>query len=118
MHWNDAHPYIAQEQEDGAATLQNQFIYNLKDGAECGFKYFLFDGTEKQIGLRIRGKFSGEIQVILDDPDGSPVAAIEVTEGERWHWDNARLSVLAGTHALYFKVSGQGSCDLDAFAIS
>ena len=118
VHWNDAHPYIAQEQEDGAATLQNQFIYNLKDGAECGFKYFLFDGTEKQIGLRIRGKFSGEIQVILDDPDGSPVAAIEVTEGERWHWDNARLSVLAGTHALYFKVSGQGSCDLDAFFIS
>ena len=118
VHWNEAHPYIAQEQEGGAATLQNQFIYNLRDGAECGFKYFAFDGTERQIALRVRGEFTGEIQVIPDDPDGSPAVSVKVSGGDRWQWESAELSIPAGTHALYFKVLGQGSCDLDAFYIS
>lgn len=117
VHWNEAHPYIAQEAEGGAATLQNQYIYNLRDGAACGFKYFLFDGTEKKIGLRVRGAFEGEIQVLCDSPEGTLLASVTVSEGEKWHWVYSDLSGVTGSHALYFRVRGTGSCDFDSFSI-
>ena len=118
MHWNEEHPYIAQENEGGAATLQNQYIYNLRDGAACGFKYFLFDGTEKEIRLRVRGDFTGQIDVIPDEPNGKVSASLNVEKSEKWSWTGTEIAISRGVHALYFKVSGQGSCDLDAFAVS
>lgn len=118
VHWNEEHPYIAQENEGGAATLQNQYIYNLRDGAACGFKYFLFDGTEKEIRLRVRGDFTGQIDVIPDEPNGKVSASLNVEKSEKWSWTGTEIAISRGVHALYFKVSGQGSCDLDAFAVS
>lgn len=118
VHWNEAHPYIAQEDEGGVATLQNQYIYNLRDGAMCGFRYFRFDGTEEKIALRLRGNFRGCIRVLTDSPAGTPAAVVTMEEEtKRWQWRQAPLQVTPGTHALCFRVEGTGSVDLDAFRV-
>lgn len=116
--WNEEHPYISQEQEDGAATLQNQFIYNMRDKAVCGFKYFLFSGTESTISVRVRGSFTGTIQVLSDKEDGIQAAEIPVCPKDNWTWVKAELAELKGKHSLYFKMHGVGACDFDSFAIS
>lgn len=117
VHWNDAHPYISQEHEDQAATLQNQYIFNLRNGAVCGYKYFQFDGTEKTIDLRVRGLLQGSLTVRVDSPDGTVVAKTDFNDSADWKWIHADLSMISGTHALFFEVQGCGSCDFDAFWI-
>lgn len=116
-HWNDRHPYISQEAEDGVASLQNQFIYNMKDGAVCGFKNLEFDGSEKILRLRVRGQFTGEIEMILDGVDTPSVTKVLVKPNDRWHWIEKEITVDSGVHGVYFKVKGEGSCDIDAFGM-
>ncbi len=116
VHWHDAHPYIAQEDESGVATLQNQYLFNMRDGAVCGFKYLHFDGSEKQLMLRVRGDFNGTIQMVPDKPDGPELTAVPVQTCEKWHWISCDISPVTGDHAVYFRMNGNGSCDIDAFA--
>lgn len=117
VHWNEAHPYISQDYEDHAATLQNQFIFNLRDGAVCGYKYFQFNGTEQRICLRLRGQLQGCIIVRADAPDGVPLAQVMFNGSENWKWIEAKWDSICGTHALYFEIYGNNSCDFDAFRI-
>lgn len=118
IHWNEAHPYIAQESGiSSVATLQNQYIYNLQDKAICGFKYFRFDGTEKLLRMRLRGTLNGEISVHCDKPDGPCIAKVLVVESTDWNWSETSLSPIRGNYALYFKFFGKGKCDFDAFRI-
>ena len=115
--WNDAHPFISQEAEEGATTLQNQFIHNLKDGAVFGFKYLAFEGQERQIAIRVRGDFDGTICALLDHPDGEKMAEITVSPETIWNWRSAVLMQVQGVHGLYFRLKGNGICDIDCFRI-
>lgn len=115
--WQEEHPYISQEAEEGVASLQNQFIYNMRDGATCGFKYFQFSGEESKISVRIRGSFTGTVRVLLDGEDGAEVAAIPIYQKDNWTWIHAPLTETRGKHGLYFKMQGVGACDFDSFAI-
>jgi hypothetical protein len=115
VHWNDAHPYIAEESSGGAVTLRNQFIYNLKDHAVCGFRYLQFDGSEKVLALELRGNFSGSVELVLDDPAAEAWAAIPVKPAERWQATSCDINPIVGTHAVYFRFLGQGSCDMNSF---
>ncbi len=118
VHWNDMHPYISQEAEDRAATLQNQFIYNMKNNAVCGFKYLFFDGTETALELRVRGNFTGMIELVLDDPEGKAAAQVKVEPKNKWTWVKTETEQMPGSHAVYFRFVGTGSCDFDAFRFS
>ncbi len=115
--WNDAHPFISQESEDGAASLQNQFVHNLKDGAVCGFKYLEFEGQEKKIEICVRGTFNGIVKVLLDNPEGEKAAEVEIKPESIWNWRSARLAHVRGIHGLYFQMEGTGACDMDCFRI-
>lgn len=117
VHWNEAHPRIVQEQEEFAATLQNQYISNLRDGAVCGYKYFLFDGGERSIHLRLRGTLHGTVTIHTDTPNGPQAAQISFDGSKRWTWRRAEWHTGAGIHALYFTICGSGSCDFDAFSL-
>lgn len=117
VHWNEEHPYIAQENEQGVATLQNQYIYNLRSGAVCGFKYLQFDGGEDKISIRIRGDFRGKVGLFYDKPNGEAMAIVNVVPGMKWHWMCEKIEKVHGKHALYFRFHGIGSCDFDAFII-
>ncbi|MCD8076165.1 MAG: family 43 glycosylhydrolase [Lachnospiraceae bacterium] len=117
-------PYITEEAaaDDNDATNKGlkPYIYNLRRGAVAGFKYFAFDGTEKNISLELRG--NGSMEVRLDNPDGAVIASIatdiseEETEGNDWKSIKTSLTVTKGTHALYFVVT-EGKLDFAAFHI-
>jgi hypothetical protein len=115
--WNDAHPFVAQEADAGAATSAYAYVYNLRDKAEAGYKYLAFAGTERSVQLGLRGDFHGEVSVRLDAPDGREVASVAVACGETWRWAQGALAACVdGTHAVYLVPQGEGSLDLRAFA--
>lgn len=117
VHWDDRHPYIAQESDHGVATLTNQYIYNMKDGTVCGFKYFAFDGTEKKIRVRTRSGCDGEMYIYYDEPGKKLLTVISLKKGQKWNWSEAEFASMTGTHAIYMCYKGKGSCDLDSFSI-
>ena len=116
--WNGAHPLLRSEKPDGTATDANVYIANMKDGTVCGFKYLLFDGSETEIQLRLRGDFRGEVQVMLDAPESENVLTTVVFEAaEQWKSAAGTFSGIYGKHGLYLRTSGEGALDLDEFTI-
>lgn len=81
-------PYITEEKDAQCEHGCKPFICNMRTGAVAGFKYFEFDGTEKEISLELRG--NGKVEVLLDCLDGEVVAEAENT-GERWNIVSAEL---------------------------
>lgn len=103
-------PFITEEEREEGE--KNQYISNLQENAVCGVKYIKFQG-EDQVVLEIRGK--GNIQVLLDDEEGTAIGEISVDDS---CWTECRMEFpeLSGTHAVYFKVVGDGSCiDVSGF---
>ena len=110
-------PYITEETDENAENSMRPFIHNMRDGAVAGFKYFQFDGDEKEIRLVLRG--SGEMEVLLDSPEGKRIASVtvEVPDGkENWTETRSELDQVEGKHALYFKVK-EGDLDFAEFSI-
>lgn len=107
-------PYITEDADaDGEMGLK-PYIYNLRAGAAAGFKYFLFDGTEQEMELELRGK--GIVELILDMPEAEDAAAVFVSDEDNWHMVSSKLKINAGTHALYFRVK-EGKADIASFEI-
>ncbi|MCD8106046.1 MAG: family 43 glycosylhydrolase [Lachnospiraceae bacterium] len=113
----------------GNAAAENKgmkpFVYNLRQGAIAGFKYFSFDGTENKMTLELRG--SGSIEARLDTPEGTAVASagtdtskdtpyLEKPSSGGWKTVSAPLTATEGTHALYFVVT-EGRLDFASFEI-
>ncbi len=93
-------PYITEEQDENYEHECKPYICNLQSGAVAGFKYFEFDGTEKEIVLELRG--IGKVEVSVDAPDGEVVAEVENTN-EIWNFVSTALKKTEGVHALYVK---------------
>ena len=115
--WNEAHPYVAQDGDAGAASSACAYVYNLRDGAEVGWKYLEFNGTECDVRLEVRGTFTGSVSVRIDAPDGPEVARALVSPSDGWRWVEARISsTVTGVHAVYLVACGSVSLDLRALS--
>jgi hypothetical protein len=117
--WNEAHPYVAQEADAGAATSAYAYVHNLRDGAEVGWKYLAFDGSERSVRLEVRGTFNGSISVRVDASDGPEIACVCVSPSDAWVWAKASVSsTCTDAHAVYVVARGSGSLDLRALAFA
>ena len=92
--------YITEEKDAQCEHGCKPFICNMRTGAVAGFKYFEFDGTEKEISLELRG--NGKVEVSLDTPEGEVVAVAKNTS-ETWSAVSTALKKIKGVHALYVK---------------
>lgn len=119
VHWNEAHPYVGDEDADCVPTGNRGFVANLRDGAQVGYKYLAFAG-EGRVRLELRGTFVGRVRVLLDAPSGSgarEAGTVDVAPSAAWTEVSAQLAgPVDGTHAVYFVPEGEGALDLVAFS--
>ena len=109
------YPYFTQSGKDREGD-GDQYIANLKDGAWCGFKYFVFDGTESQITVTVRGQAEGKLDVFTSR-DLPPVSSISIHPCEEWKEYSGALDVPVGTSPLCFVFEGAGGLDFSQFSI-
>lgn len=114
-----ARPYFTQSLPDRESD-PDQYIANLRDGAEAGFKYFDLSETSS-VAATLRGRAEGRL-VVSFTPGGEAAAAIPVSLRTR-EWTAlpsvplapAAVSVRA---ALFFRFEGKGRLDFSAFTLS
>ena len=99
-----AHPYFTQTGKD-RMEHGDQYIANMRDGATAGFKYFLFDGTERRIS--VAGQGNGVVRV----SDEKKQLAVVPVNGI------AEFNVEAGVHPLYFTYEGKDAMNFVSFSI-
>lgn len=104
-------PYITEEPCTFGEHGLKPYIYNLRAGAVAGFKYFAFDGTEREIGLELRG--NGVVEILLDDAEEAAIARVRC-ETEDWKRIFGELPAVSGVHALYFRIK-TGNVDFASF---
>ena len=105
--------YITEEEDTDYEKGFKPYITNLREGAVAGFKYFAFDGDEKEIALELRG--TGKVQVLLDSPDGEEVSSMTVGSAG-WEERSEKLKKTTGVHSVYVKVT-EGTVDFAAITI-
>lgn len=108
-------PYFTQSGED-REKAGDQYIANLRSGSWCGFKYFRFEGDERQVSVTVRGDANGTLK-LCTDRSLPPVASIPVKPSEGWTEYTGRLAVPEGIVPLYFIYEGSGQLDFFAFQI-
>ena len=108
-------PYFTQSGEDREEN-GDQYIANLRNGAWCGFKYFVFDGTESRLTVTVRGQAEGTLKVFTNR-NMLPVASVLIRQSEDWTTFSAPLSLPSGTAPLFFVYEGAGSVDFRLFEI-
>lgn len=111
---NDDHPAFTQEGSDREDN-PNQYINNMRDGATAGYRYFMFDNSDK-ISVLIRGTASGKF-VVKDERFGQVVAEIPVSPSKEWTSFESKLTIGAGKKPLYFTYEGEGNADFMSFTI-
>ena len=111
-HRETEYPYFTQSGADRESD-GDQYIANLRDGAQAGFKYFSFAG-ENHISVSVRGACSGRL-LVYTDSGASPAAEIPVSSSAEWHTCSAPMKALSGTQPLYFLFRGEGSMDFRSF---
>ncbi len=117
-----AHPYFTQSGRDREGD-GDQYIANMRDGAVAGFKYFLFDGTEREIGISVRGNARGHMIVshnknLFFDKDLSSVAAkLPLNLNGQLSSVRGPFRAIAGKQALFFGYEGEGSIDFLSFTM-
>lgn len=94
-------PYITEEPDVRGERGLKPYIYNLRSGAVAGFKYFVFDGTETEVLLELRG--TGTAEILTDSPEGTCIGAVSV-HSEDWQTVQAQVSGIKGVHAIYVKI--------------
>ncbi len=109
-----SNPKITQDGKDGDEVYGH--IADIRDGAIIGYKYFKFDGTEKEISIKTRCYFSGEFQV-MTSWDGEPLATIKAYGTNIWWEFSSPISLPAGVYPLYFKYVGGGNPHFWGFEI-
>ena len=101
------HPFFTQSGEDRNDN-SDQYIANLKGGSWCAFKYFAFDGTEKQISVSGRG--NGSFLVSTDKEGKALVASVPMNS-------SAPFRIAAGVYAMFFHYQGSDAADFISFEI-
>ena len=117
------YPYFTQDGADAEPTPQavladaqtpRQFIANLRDGAEAGFKRFRCRHS-RLAELTLRGRARGRLDVYADD---TPVGSVPVElDAPAWTPVQADVALPDGVRALLLRFVGEGSLDWLAFSL-
>ncbi len=114
--WNEKHPYYGIRKGSGnAASNEYLVVRNMRSGAFCGFREFIFDGECRCLKTVISGEAEGTLSVILDQADGKTVDTQPVklsNESGELVFD---ITDLKGTYTVFFKYEGNGYVDLETF---
>ena len=116
-------PYFTQsapdyEYADGQGDEPYQYIANMRDGAQAGFKYFDLSRTHT-VTVTVRGKARGRM-IAAYSPGGEPAAVIpaDLHTGE---WTELPAVPLTGEktakNALFFRFEGEGRIDFLSFRL-
>ncbi len=106
-------PKITQDGKDGATDPA--YIFNMKDGATAGFKYFDCKGV-KAISITVRGQMNGHV-LVKTAWDGEALCRIPVGKENIWHTLRQNLALPDGVNALYFTYEGGGYMSLKSFEL-
>lgn len=104
---NERTPYITEE-TNGA--IRNQYISNMRNGAICGFKYFLFKG-ETKLFLTLRGK--GRLNFCLDDTGSEPLSFVTFISSD-WNTFELTFPPVTGIHAVYLIADSDTKLDISS----
>ncbi len=109
------YPFFTQNGEDREEN-GDQYIANMKDGSWCGFKYFCFDGTEKEITAEIRCTGDGALDVSTR-MNAAPLTSLAVSASGEWTSVSGKLQIPEGVSALYFTYRGTGAMAFNRFTV-
>ncbi len=111
------HPYFTQSGTDRECD-PDQYIANIRDGSEAGYKYFDLTGTSS-VALTVRGKGKGRFVVSFTD-GGEPAATlpVDLSISEWTALPAVPLDGGAAKSALYIRYEGSGRLDLNAFTLA
>ena len=101
------HPYITQDRPDGDQTAR-QYIANLQNGAQAGFRSFALAGGT--LAVTVRGACRGVLEVAPGER-AAPVLCLPVEPAENWHTVAGPLP-LHGEHDLWLTWRGAGRLDV------
>ena len=106
-------PKITQDGKDG--DTDPAYIFNMKDGATAGFKYFDCKGV-KAISITVRGQMNGHV-LVKTAWDGEALCRIPVGKENIWHTLRQDIALPDGVNALYFTYEGGGYMALKSFEL-
>ena len=107
-------PYITQNGSDREEN-PDSYIEDITSGSMVGFKYFDFDGLNKNITVSISGNACGTLQV-LSKEKGALIAKLRIDiDTDQWTEATADMKALKGKQALFLKYRGKGSLKLKTF---
>ena len=111
----DRAPYITQDGRDGDEITGH--VANISSGRTVGFKEFEFDGSTKEIKIRIRGNnTNGEFEV-RTSIDGEVLAKVPTHKANFWEDVSAPISIPAGVHSLFFTYKGESTISIHGFEL-
>ncbi len=122
--YDEEDPYFTQEEE-----TKFPYIANFCDGTNADYRYFHFQGDEKEIQITCRGNGEGALLVYdmggLQEPDAGQknqaepkiASKIAVRSSEMWETFCGELKPVCGNRALRVLFQGTGSLDLLQFQI-
>ena len=111
--WMDCRfPRITQDQPDGVEG--NGYIFNMRQGAVAGFRYF--DCRQvKRIAVRTRGGWGHFI--VRTAWDGEPAGTIELSRSNEWKTFTGEVPIPDGVQSLYFEFDGKGKLSFASFEL-
>ena len=119
--------YVYEEVTGAQETDRNQYVANIKDGTQVGFKYFAFDSTQSEIEVGIRGNAEGILTVYIDGAGtefmtgkiGTVVSKFDIRMNNEKEWINciSKFEQVEGNHSLFFVFAGKGYIDFDSLTI-
>lgn len=110
----DCEPTPELVEEDRRQPIQ--YIKNIKDGTDIGYKYFAFDGLH-QVSMQVRGKAEGSIAVSIDTLENQVGSIPVCVDSGEWRSVSGKTEFVEGTHALYFRFEGEGEFDFVTFTM-
>lgn len=113
--WMDCRfPKITQDGKDG--DEENGYIFNMRDGATAGYKYFNCSNS-RLTTVKMRGSGDGVLEV-KNAWNGEVLGTILLTHTNEWKNFKADIALPDGVQALYFTYRGEGRTSLAAFTLS
>lgn len=90
------------------------YVTNITDTGVVGFRYLIFDGTENQLTLCVRGECKGILSVYLSDENRVPAGfcPLELDNGDMWTQVTLPITPAAGEMPLRLYYSGEGMWEL------
>lgn len=104
-----------QEGADGEECAQ--YVDGMQEGSTVGYKYFNFDGKEKNITLTYKCDSASSIEVRADNENGNICANVNLAPTTEWTNATAELKIPRGTHAIYLTYRGNGVASILEFEI-